>query len=265
MRQRAMIAMALVERAQAADRGRADDGARRDRPGADPAPARGAPGSARDRDRDHHPRPRRGRRDRRPHRGHVRRADRRARHRPSEIFNAPEHPYTWGLLKSIPRLDNPRGEELVPISGRPPSLINRPSGLPLPSPLPVRAGVRTSAIDPRLESVDGNGGHAVACLLEHSVRKRIWEGLREGRDPDALKRIAASSEPPALPPERAADQNRDESLRRATDDGTDRGQGPGQALPDQARRPAAAPGRRREGGRRRELRRRAGRDARDRR
>ena len=44
------------------------------------------------------------------------------------IFAAPEHPYTWGLLSSIPRLDSPRGEELVPISGRPPSLINLPSG-----------------------------------------------------------------------------------------------------------------------------------------
>ena len=45
-----------------------------------------------------------------------------------DIFHAPQHPYTWGLLRSIPRLDNPRDEELVPISGRPPSLINRPSG-----------------------------------------------------------------------------------------------------------------------------------------
>ncbi|MBV9364936.1 MAG: ABC transporter ATP-binding protein, partial [Solirubrobacterales bacterium] len=44
------------------------------------------------------------------------------------IFGAPQHPYTWGLLKSIPRLDSPRDEELVPISGRPPSLIRRPSG-----------------------------------------------------------------------------------------------------------------------------------------
>src|SRR5215211_2987876 len=41
---------------------------------------------------------------------------------------AAEHPYTWGLLSSIPRLDAPRGDELVPIGGRPPSLINLPSG-----------------------------------------------------------------------------------------------------------------------------------------
>ena len=39
-----------------------------------------------------------------------------------------EHPYTWGLLKSIPTLDGPREEELVPIPGTPPSLINRPRG-----------------------------------------------------------------------------------------------------------------------------------------
>ena len=44
------------------------------------------------------------------------------------IFATPEHPYTWGLLKSIPRLDSPRDEELVPIPGRPPSLILKPPG-----------------------------------------------------------------------------------------------------------------------------------------
>src|ERR687897_623129 len=32
------------------------------------------------------------------------------------IFNAPQHPYTWGLLSSIPRMDVPRGDELVPIA-----------------------------------------------------------------------------------------------------------------------------------------------------
>src|SRR5436305_6560747 len=45
----------------------------------------------------------------------------------SQIFETPQHPYTWRLLKSIPRLDVMRDEELVPISGRPPSLIHRPS------------------------------------------------------------------------------------------------------------------------------------------
>src|SRR4029453_13088100 len=44
------------------------------------------------------------------------------------LFDAPQHPYTWGLLGSIPRLTSPRDEELVPIAGRPPSLITPPSG-----------------------------------------------------------------------------------------------------------------------------------------
>src|SRR5664280_3602435 len=44
------------------------------------------------------------------------------------VFDAPEHPYTWGLLKSIPTLAGSRDEDLVPIPGTPPSLIRRPSG-----------------------------------------------------------------------------------------------------------------------------------------
>ncbi len=44
------------------------------------------------------------------------------------LFSKPQHPYTWGLLKSIPTLDGARDEPLVPISGSPPSLINPPSG-----------------------------------------------------------------------------------------------------------------------------------------
>ena len=44
------------------------------------------------------------------------------------VFSHPEHPYTWGLLKSIPTLHGPREEALVPIPGTPPSLMNPPSG-----------------------------------------------------------------------------------------------------------------------------------------
>src|SRR4029079_1914572 len=47
-----------------------------------------------------------------------------------KIFRAPEHPYTWGLLRSIPRLDRPRDEPLIPIAGLPPSLINLSRGFP---------------------------------------------------------------------------------------------------------------------------------------
>jgi peptide/nickel transport system ATP-binding protein len=41
-----------------------------------------------------------------------------------DIFRNPRHPYTIGLLKCIPRLDEERGRKLVPIEGLPPNLIN---------------------------------------------------------------------------------------------------------------------------------------------
>ena len=45
-----------------------------------------------------------------------------------ELFDNPKHPYTWGLLKSIPRLDEQRKEKLQPIEGLPPDLIAPPPG-----------------------------------------------------------------------------------------------------------------------------------------
>jgi peptide/nickel transport system ATP-binding protein len=45
-----------------------------------------------------------------------------------DIFYDPQHPYAWGLLGSIPRLDRPKQERLHSIEGMPPSLINSPQG-----------------------------------------------------------------------------------------------------------------------------------------
>jgi peptide/nickel transport system ATP-binding protein len=45
-----------------------------------------------------------------------------------EIFYDPQHPYTWGLLGSITRMDRPRPERLPAIAGTPPSLADRPEG-----------------------------------------------------------------------------------------------------------------------------------------
>src|SRR3954451_4248713 len=102
------------------------------------------------------------------------------------IFNTPEHPYTWGLIKSIPGLDTPRGEQLVPIPGRPPSLINLPSGCSFHPRCPyVRE--RHKEIDPRLEPVPGEPAHLVACLLSSPTRKRMWAALREGTEPDEVR------------------------------------------------------------------------------
>jgi peptide/nickel transport system ATP-binding protein len=117
-----------------------------------------------------------------------------------EIFHHPQHPYTWGLLTSIPRLDNPRDEELVPISGRPPSLINRPSGCHFHPRCPYVQEAH-KRVDPRLEAVDGDGGsHVSACLLKTNVRTQIWQGLEAGREPESLQRMAAASVGASAPP-----------------------------------------------------------------
>jgi peptide/nickel transport system ATP-binding protein len=104
------------------------------------------------------------------------------------IFAAPEHPYTWGLLKSIPRLDSPRGEELVPIPGRPPSLILKPRGCAFHPRCPYVREAHTK-IDPQLAPAAdaGNGGarkHEVACLLPGQTRRALWAALRAGEVPD---------------------------------------------------------------------------------
>ncbi|MET9430990.1 MULTISPECIES: ABC transporter ATP-binding protein [unclassified Streptomyces] len=47
-----------------------------------------------------------------------------------EVLKAPQHPYTWGLLSSMPRLSGDVSEPLRPIPGSPPSLLNPPTGCP---------------------------------------------------------------------------------------------------------------------------------------
>jgi peptide/nickel transport system ATP-binding protein len=97
------------------------------------------------------------------------------------IFTAPEHPYTWGLLSSIPRLDT-REAELVPVPGRPPSLINLPSGCSFHPRCPYVREAHTR-IDPPLEPVAGDPGHRVACLLDSGTRRRLWAELQAGAAP----------------------------------------------------------------------------------
>ncbi len=97
------------------------------------------------------------------------------------IFEGPEHPYTWGLLSSIPRLDSPRGEELVPIAGRPPSLITLPGGCSFHPRCPYVLDAHKK-IDPKLEPVPGDPAHQAACLLAPEMRRKLWSELRDRRE-----------------------------------------------------------------------------------
>jgi peptide/nickel transport system ATP-binding protein len=90
------------------------------------------------------------------------------------LFRNPEHPYAWGLLGSMPRLDREVRERLQPIKGTPPSLINVPPGCAFHP----RCGYAfTGGIPCRTEVPEliANGStHAVACHLPPEQRRQIF-------------------------------------------------------------------------------------------
>jgi peptide/nickel transport system ATP-binding protein len=88
-----------------------------------------------------------------------------------EIFEAPQHPYTWGLLDSIPQLDAPRGKRLRPIDGQPPSLIHLPQGCKFFPRCPYRPTI-ADQVEPDL--VETDPGHLVRCHLPVEERRRLW-------------------------------------------------------------------------------------------
>jgi peptide/nickel transport system ATP-binding protein len=94
--------------------------------------------------------------------------------RAEDLFDSPEHPYTWGLLGSVPRLDGVRHDRLSPVAGSPPSLINTPPGCAFHPRCPYAAqtGGRSSTEVPVL--LPSRPDHAVACHLEPSRRRELW-------------------------------------------------------------------------------------------
>jgi peptide/nickel transport system ATP-binding protein len=97
-----------------------------------------------------------------------------------DLFKAPEHPYTWGLLGSMPRLDRERAERLMPIRGNPPSLINVPSGCAFHPRCPYTAetGGRSDTEIPQLAVTAP--GHLVRCHMDPARRREIFtEQIRE--------------------------------------------------------------------------------------
>jgi peptide/nickel transport system ATP-binding protein len=107
-------------------------------------------------------------------------------HAPKDtIFATPEHPYTWGLLKSIPRLSTGRDEPLVPIPGRPPSLIVPPPGCSFHPRCPY-ARESHKRIEPELAPTAADG-HSVACLLPPETRRALWAELVRGATPEQAR------------------------------------------------------------------------------
>ncbi|ONI73741.1 peptide ABC transporter ATP-binding protein [Kribbella sp. ALI-6-A] len=92
-----------------------------------------------------------------------------------DIFERPQHPYTWGLLGSMPRIDRERTERLIPIKGSPPSLINVPTGCPFNPRCNYAHLNGGSSETERPELLDIGDGHKVACHLSPEQRRTAWE------------------------------------------------------------------------------------------
>ncbi|MGH4034362.1 ABC transporter ATP-binding protein [Actinomycetota bacterium Odt1-20B] len=92
-----------------------------------------------------------------------------------KVFYEPQHPYTWGLLGSMPRIDREETDRLIPVKGSPPSLINLPSGCAFNPRCPY-ADVPKEQITrrerPELREVAP--GHFSACHMAQEDRTRIW-------------------------------------------------------------------------------------------
>ena len=92
-----------------------------------------------------------------------------------DVFENPKHPYTWGLLSSMPRLDRARTERLRPIPGAPPSLINVPSGCPFHPRCAFADRTGGLADQKRPPLQEKTPGHYAACHLSAEDRTAIWE------------------------------------------------------------------------------------------
>jgi peptide/nickel transport system ATP-binding protein len=103
----------------------------------------------------------------------------------ADIFARPGHPYTWGLLASMPRMDRERLTRLVPIPGTPPSLIRVPPGCPFHPRCRYGHlnGGRSETEVPELRDTE-EPGHLVACHLTAAERTRQWALLAEGKVPE---------------------------------------------------------------------------------
>jgi oligopeptide transport system ATP-binding protein len=92
-----------------------------------------------------------------------------------ELYGNPRHPYTIGLLGSLPRLDAAPGTQLTSIAGQPPDLVALPEGCPF-APRCEYVTERCIEENPTLEKV--NPRHEVACW-EKDKTEGVWSGVRQ--------------------------------------------------------------------------------------
>jgi oligopeptide transport system ATP-binding protein len=94
-----------------------------------------------------------------------------------EIFYDPQMPYTWGLLASIPLPTADRGQELIPIPGSPPDMLDPPKGCPFTARCPYSMRVCADEVP---EYTTFSPEHKAACWLHHPMAPNIEPPVRVG-------------------------------------------------------------------------------------
>lgn len=87
-----------------------------------------------------------------------------------DIFYEPRHPYTWGLLQSVPRLDSDEKKPLVPINGTPPDLLAPPPGCAFAD--RCQYAMRICRQQPP-EAMQISGDHYAHCWLLHPEAPKV--------------------------------------------------------------------------------------------
>jgi peptide/nickel transport system ATP-binding protein len=93
-----------------------------------------------------------------------------------EVFYQPEMPYAWGLLGSVARLDRERQTRLLPIAGQPPSLIYVPKGCAFHPRCAFKGHVEGDRCRTEVpELIASQDGHSVRCHIDPEERRLLWQ------------------------------------------------------------------------------------------
>lgn len=96
-----------------------------------------------------------------------------------QLFYDPQHPYTWGLLGSLPSIDQPRTPRLTSIPGTPPSLVN----LPLGCKFRARCAHAFDRCGEEPDLIDRGVGHLDRCWLAVDTKRSLRRSVMEGEIP----------------------------------------------------------------------------------
>ena len=95
----------------------------------------------------------------------------------NDVFYNPQHPYTWGLLKSVPRLDAQNKEELIPIIGTPPDLFSPPVGCAFAARCKYSMEI---CYECSPSDIEYEKGHHAACWLLHPDAPKVERPIVAG-------------------------------------------------------------------------------------